>query len=102
MIVLVAAAMVGAIVTASVVQPYGAVYAVLAAPFGGSTAALFAAVMLVHRNSEDWQRDIDLDTQTDEMVAMLRDVAAPGREVASATEEVQTVSDGTHRDRSVA
>ncbi|MCJ2083851.1 hypothetical protein [Methylobacterium sp. J-090] len=65
--------------TAAAVAPTSVALAVVTAPFGGSFAALAAALYLAHRNgaaeSERAHADLqgrDLQRQTDSMVAALR------------------------------
>ncbi|MFE1602988.1 hypothetical protein [Methylobacterium sp. ID0610] len=76
--VLIAAALGGGIATAALMQGHGMLWASLAAPLGGSTAALGAACFLAARRGH--AASANLDAQTDMMVATLRDVAAQATE----------------------
>lgn len=75
MIPLMLAALGGGVVTALIAAPLGTVTAVLAAPLGASACTLLAAFHLARRRGSDWQTQVDLDEQTDAMVAALRGLA---------------------------
>ncbi len=79
MIPIVAAAIVGGLACGLTAASQGIIAGLLAAPLGGSASALLVAVALAYRRGPGWQRQDDLDEQTDAMVAALRDVAEQGR-----------------------
>ena len=78
MIPLMVAALGGGIATGATVLRYGALAALVAAPFGGSAAALAAALMLARQRGPNWQSRTDLDEQSDAMVRALRSLAEQG------------------------
>lgn len=73
MITLMLAAICGGIISAVVALPFSVALGLLAAPFGGSLCAVLAGLYIAHRNSDGQS---DLDAQTDEMVAVLRELTA--------------------------
>ncbi|CAO4152821.1 hypothetical protein [Methylorubrum aminovorans] len=75
MILLIFAAIGGGLVTASIMAPLGTLPALIAAPFGGSLCAALTALQIAHQRGAEWQEDVNLDEQTDAMVATLRGVA---------------------------
>ncbi|WP_298966750.1 hypothetical protein [uncultured Methylobacterium sp.] len=79
----------GGLATGALLFSQGPLLAVVGAPLGGSACAAAAAFALYHLRGEAGQAD-DRDGHTDEMVAILRGLAAEGRripEVAPAAEE---------------
>ncbi len=76
MIFLMFAAIGGGLVTASIIAPLGALPALVGAPFGGSLCAALAALQIAHQRGAEWQEDVNLDEQTDAMVATLKGLAA--------------------------
>lgn len=79
MVFLMFAALGGSLVTASVMAPLGALPALIAAPFGGSLCAVLAALQIARRRGVEDQGELDIDEQTDAMVASLRGLAAQGK-----------------------
>ncbi|MBX9930028.1 MAG: hypothetical protein K2Y56_00550 [Methylobacterium sp.] len=76
MFLLMFAAIGGGLATASILSPFGGVVAALSAPLGGSLCAVLAAIHLTRRSTHESDANWDIDTQTDAMVASLRDLAA--------------------------
>ncbi|RVU18065.1 hypothetical protein [Methylobacterium oryzihabitans] len=80
----------GGLATGALLFSQGPLLAVVGAPLGGSACAAAAAFALYHRRGEAGRAEGDHDRSTDEMVAILRGLAAEGRripEVAPATDE---------------
>ena len=71
MIVVMLAAIAGGIVTVSLVAPVGIIWALVAAPFGGSLCAAAAAIVLASRRTAPVQDELGT---TDQQVAALRSV----------------------------
>ena len=71
MILIMLAAIAGGIVTASLIAPSGLVWALLAAPFGGSLCAVGAGILLASRGTASVHEEFDT---TDKQVAALRSV----------------------------
>jgi hypothetical protein len=83
-IVLLFASLLGGAITLALLWPYGALVAVLSAPFGGSTMAVLVGGLLALRGAGyDASVDLTLEQGTDEMVAMLRQAAEQGRQTES-------------------
>ena len=79
-IVLLFASLLGGGIALALLWPYGALVAVLCAPFGGSTMALLVGGFVALRGAGyDESIDPTLEQATDEMVAMLRQAAEQGR-----------------------
>ena len=78
-IVLIAASLLGGGITLALLWPYGALVAVLCAPFGGSTMALLVGGFVALRGAGyDESLDCNQEHATDEMVALLRQAAELG------------------------
>lgn len=71
MILVMLAAIAGGIVTVSLVAPVGLLWALVAAPFGGSLCAVAAGLVLASRRTAPAEEDL---STTDEQVAALRSV----------------------------
>lgn len=80
MFVLMFAAIGGGLATVSLLAPLGIIPAALAAPLGGSLCAILAAIHISRQRGPDWISQSELDTQTDDMVAALRGLAAQAKE----------------------
>jgi hypothetical protein len=79
-IVLLFASLLGGVITLALLWPYGALVAVLSAPFGGSTMALLVGGLIARRGAGyDESLDRNQEQATDEMVAVLRQAAELGR-----------------------
>ncbi|KAB1068276.1 hypothetical protein [Methylobacterium planeticum] len=78
MLLLVFTAIGGGIATAGLMWSQGALLSLLSAPIGASLATLAVACLLATRRSAEWRSEPDLDRQSDEMVAVLRGIAARG------------------------
>ena len=83
-ILLVFASILGGLITVAVLWPFGALLAVLCAPFGGSLMAMFTVGLVAllgprHNESSDpaWEESVD------EMVAALNQVAEQGHRYKS-------------------
>jgi hypothetical protein len=82
MIPMLFAAIVGGLTTVSVVGPFSASAAIIVAPFGSSLCAVLMAFHIArHRGSEEQIR-VEVDEQTDAMVASLRDLTAQAKLVS--------------------
>jgi len=73
------AAIGGGLATTLVAAPFGVAAAVIAAPFGGSLCAVLAAFHIARQRSSEEQIRVEVDEQTDAMVAALRDLAAQAK-----------------------
>src|SRR3954471_2897620 len=72
-IVLIAASLLGGVITLAFLWPYGALVAVLSAPFGGSMTALLVGGLIALRGAGyDESFDRNQEQATEEMVALLR------------------------------
>lgn len=87
MVLLVFVAIAGGLAAGAAVAPFGLLAALLAAPMGGSLCAVVAALVLMRLRGPAVPSDVDLDAQTDAMVADLRGVAAQARSQDAAPSE---------------
>ena len=77
MLLILAAALLGGFGAAVLAITTSPLLAVLLAPIFGSASALLAAFYLAWRRGSYDQGEVDLDAQTDAMVAALRGIAEP-------------------------
>lgn len=75
MILLIAAAMGGGLVTAAILAPLSPLAALITAPFVASAMAVLACLLIGWRSARNSQAMPVLDAQTDARVATLREVA---------------------------
>ncbi|MHB2205855.1 hypothetical protein [Methylobacterium sp. CM6257] len=93
MIVLIAAALVGGLLAAVILVPVSALAALIITPLVASASAILACCLIAWRATRIDRKPSTLDTQTDAMVAALREVAQQSAIASPAPK----VSAGRHR-----
>ena len=75
MFLLIAAGIGGGLAAAALLVPVSLLAALIIAPLVASATAILACFLIAWRNTEESREPLDLDAQTDVMVAALREVA---------------------------